>query len=163
MKHRFATFLKNLELIEATNKKKLSYTLGINEFADLTFDEMRSMYLMNGEQNCSATKGNHVLTDVKLSTEKDWRTEGIVSDVKNQARCGSCWTFRCSFVAAKSFAFSQQSCSKNEELKRFITSCKASSTDCLCFHLCSSVQLGPWKQHMHRLLEKRSFSLSSNW
>ncbi|CAN5951846.1 unnamed protein product [Sphagnum jensenii] len=39
------------------------------EFADLTFDEMRSMYLMNGEQNCSATKGNHVLTNVKLSTE----------------------------------------------------------------------------------------------
>jgi hypothetical protein len=30
---------------------------------------MRSMYLMNGEQNCSATKGNHVLTNVKLSTE----------------------------------------------------------------------------------------------
>ncbi len=24
---------------------------------------------MNGEQNCSATKGNHVLTNVKLSTE----------------------------------------------------------------------------------------------
>jgi hypothetical protein len=39
------------------------------EFADLTFDEMRSMYLMNGEQNCSATKGNHVLTDVELPTE----------------------------------------------------------------------------------------------
>jgi hypothetical protein len=24
---------------------------------------------MNGEQNCSATKGNHVLTNAKLSTE----------------------------------------------------------------------------------------------
>jgi len=24
---------------------------------------------MNGEQNCSATAGNHVLTNVKLSTE----------------------------------------------------------------------------------------------
>ncbi|CAK9873409.1 unnamed protein product [Sphagnum jensenii] len=93
IKHRFATFLENLELIEATNKKKLSYTLGINEFADLTFDEMRSMYLMNGEQNCSATKGNHVLTDVELPTVKDWRPEGIVSRVKNQAHCGSCWTF----------------------------------------------------------------------
>jgi hypothetical protein len=39
------------------------------EFVDLTFDEMRSMYLMNGEQNCSATKGNHVLTDVELPKE----------------------------------------------------------------------------------------------
>jgi hypothetical protein len=141
IKHRFATFLENLELIEATNKKKLSYTLGINEFADLTFDEMRSMYLMNGEQNCSATKGNHVLTDVELPKEKDWRPEGIVSLVKNQAHCGSCWTFRFGYLTFKfSYIFGEprQSSSKNQEVKGLINSCKASKTCCLCSDLCPS-------------------------
>lgn len=49
---------------------------------------------MGASQNCSATtNGNHKLTIVDLPETKDWREEGVVSPVKDQGSCGSCWTF----------------------------------------------------------------------
>lgn len=36
------------------------------EFADVTFEEFRESRLMKGEQNCSATEGNHVMTSAEL-------------------------------------------------------------------------------------------------
>ncbi|OMO91796.1 hypothetical protein COLO4_18094 [Corchorus olitorius] len=93
MKLRFSIFKENLDLIRSTNKKKLSYRLGVNEFADLTWQEFQK-HRLGAAQNCSATlKGNHKLTDAVLPDTKDWREAGIVSPVKNQGSCGSCWTF----------------------------------------------------------------------
>lgn len=93
MKRRFKIFSENLQLIKSTNKKRLGYTLGVNHFADWTWEEFRS-HRLGAAQNCSATlKGNHRITDVVLPAEKDWRKEGIVSEVKDQGHCGSCWTF----------------------------------------------------------------------
>ncbi|GAU33195.1 hypothetical protein TSUD_206540 [Trifolium subterraneum] len=93
MKRRFKIFSENLELIKSTNKKRLSYTLGVNHFADWTWEEFRS-HRLGAAQNCSATlKGNHKMTDANLPKEKDWRKEGIVTKVKDQGHCGSCWTF----------------------------------------------------------------------
>ncbi|XP_061361542.1 pro-cathepsin H-like isoform X1 [Gastrolobium bilobum] len=93
MKHRFQIFSDNLKLIRSTNKKRLTYTLGVNHFADWTWEEFRT-HRLGAAQNCSATlKGNHKLIDAVLPDEKDWRKEGIVGPVKDQGQCGSCWTF----------------------------------------------------------------------
>ncbi|KAK6152042.1 hypothetical protein DH2020_014677 [Rehmannia glutinosa] len=92
VQRRFQIFSENLKMIRSHNKKGLSYTMGVNEFTDLTWDEFRK-HRLGAAQNCSATRGNHKLTNVLLPETKDWRETGIVSPVKNQGHCGSCWTF----------------------------------------------------------------------
>uniref|UniRef100_A0A2P2L5B1 Uncharacterized protein MANES_16G095100 n=1 Tax=Rhizophora mucronata TaxID=61149 RepID=A0A2P2L5B1_RHIMU len=93
MKLRFAIFSENLDLIRSTNNKALPYTLAVNQFADWTWQEFQK-HRLGVAQNCSATKkGNYKLTDDILPEMKDWRQEGIVSPVKDQGHCGSCWTF----------------------------------------------------------------------
>ncbi|CAH8362398.1 unnamed protein product [Eruca vesicaria subsp. sativa] len=93
IKLRFSIFKESLDLIRSTNKKGLSYKLGLNQFADLTWEEFQRTKL-GAAQNCSATlKGSHKLTKEALPQTKDWREDGIVSPVKDQGKCGSCWTF----------------------------------------------------------------------
>ncbi|KAM0952507.1 putative cathepsin H [Dioscorea sansibarensis] len=93
LRRRFGMFVESLELIRSTNRKGLPYKLGINRFADMSWEEFRATRL-GAAQNCSATsRGNHRITEVVLPETKDWREDGIVSPVKNQGHCGSCWTF----------------------------------------------------------------------
>lgn len=90
---RFQIFVENLKMIKSHNRKGLSYTMGVNEFTDLTWEEFRK-HRLGASQNCSATtRSNHKLTHDFLPESKDWREDGIVSPVKNQGHCGSCWTF----------------------------------------------------------------------
>ncbi|KAK4483691.1 hypothetical protein RD792_010892 [Penstemon davidsonii] len=93
IQRRFEIFSENLRMIRSHNRKGLSYTMGVNEFADITWEEFRR-HRLGAAQNCSATtRGSHKLTHVVLPESKDWRETGIVSPIKNQGHCGSCWTF----------------------------------------------------------------------
>ncbi|GMJ03429.1 xylem cysteine peptidase 1 [Hibiscus trionum] len=99
---RFEVFKDNLKHIDKRNKEISSYWLGLNEFADLSHDEFKNMYLglkrPDVGRDSQSPKEFGYGDVVELPKAVDWRKKGAVTPVKNQGSCGSCWAF--STVAA---------------------------------------------------------------
>ena len=78
----------------AARSNDSSAVFGVTQFSDLTDAEFNQQFLSGYRFKRLLRKDTRVdMTATAGPTPVDWRSKGIVSEIKNQGHCGSCWAF----------------------------------------------------------------------
>ena len=93
-------FLARFEVFKSNTLTILSeqnslYRTGITKFSDLTKQEFAKIYLnLNYDAMASINLDPYIVNGVEAAPNSyDWRNYNVVSGVKDQGSCDSCWAF----------------------------------------------------------------------
>jgi len=124
-------FNANLEEIRQHNRVSRSYTKGVNMWTDLTQEEWSSQYL-GGYKHINTVQQpasqNKRLSPAELPASVDWREKGVITDIKNQGQCGSCWAFASTEQIESYLAIAQDQLHTLSAQQ--ITSCAPNAVNC---------------------------------